>query len=276
MATVGGNPAAAAAGDNNNNGVGGGGDDGDADELEAPACPICFEMYEAPPSERAPVNLPCGHCVCHADAVNLQEQGDPTEVICPVCRDSSTHPDGPANLPINYGLVAACEVIQAQQRKHARQSGGGGGGGGGGGAPQTQVCNSACEQCDEGTHATHFCEPCGEFLCPMCLAMHSRQRSSKAHEVLTMAALTARGGVDAARRSSGAPALEMCEDHPGGGAKRLWCETCSVMICRDCIVVDHRFVRAWRACVACVRACVCVYARVCVSAKSDVRVQGAY
>ncbi len=148
---------------------------GDA-ELEVPECPICFEMYEAPPSERAPAILPCGHYVYQQDAAKLLRQGDPTVVICPTCRHSSTHASDPPHFPCNYSLVAACEVIRAQQQ--LLQDDGGVSVGGGGGAEGTtkkhhQLSTSVHECCDESTAAAHFCALCGEFLCPKCLDVHS-------------------------------------------------------------------------------------------------------
>ena len=42
----------------------------------ATECPICFEKYEAPPSQLAPVNLPCGHTFCREHAASQVGQAD--------------------------------------------------------------------------------------------------------------------------------------------------------------------------------------------------------
>ena len=49
---------------------GGGGGVGEPAELLE--CPICIECYAAPPSEAAPVVLPCGHSVCKQCSEDLQ------------------------------------------------------------------------------------------------------------------------------------------------------------------------------------------------------------
>ena len=49
----------------------------------------------------------------------------------------------------------------------------------------------------------------------------------------------ASGGGGGGGARSPTAAVELCANHPGEPMK-LWCDTCSVVICRDCIVVDHR------------------------------------
>jgi hypothetical protein len=99
----------------------------------ATECPVCFETYEAPPSQQAPVSLPCGHTFCREHAASDTGQADQVDggalqICCPTCRQHSPMPeDGAAGLPVNYALVA---VVQEQQA----QGGGGGSGGGSGGA----------------------------------------------------------------------------------------------------------------------------------------------
>ena len=80
-----------------------------------PQCPICLESYEAPPSENAPVSLPCGHCVCRACVGNVQTgqvDGGELQLCCPVCRQHSPMPAGGiAALPCNYALVEMIQLV---------------------------------------------------------------------------------------------------------------------------------------------------------------------
>jgi len=57
-------------------------------------CPICAEVYEEPPSQLAPVSLPCGHTFCrdHAASQTGQADGGALQICCPLCRQYSPCP----------------------------------------------------------------------------------------------------------------------------------------------------------------------------------------
>jgi ankyrin repeat protein len=83
-------------------------------------CPICMESYAAPPSENAPVSLPCGHSVCKQCAADMQaaalrcrKGGGPLRIACPSCRRQlDLPPGGVKSLPFNYALVQAAQAIE--------------------------------------------------------------------------------------------------------------------------------------------------------------------
>ena len=191
----------------------------------ATECPVCFETYEAPPSQLAPVSLPCGHTFCREHAASDTGQADQVDggalqICCPTCRQHSPMPEGgAAGLPVNYALVA---VVQEQQAR---------GGAAAAAAPAAHTCNWGSGGCDDGSAATHHCAECAEFLCAECHAAHSRSRGMRAHAVRSVIELAAGGGPP--------PPPAFCGAHPGEPLK-LWCETCAKLICRDCIVVEHR------------------------------------
>ena len=96
-------------------------------------CPICFEPYEAPPSERTPVNLACGHTMCRADAANLAKAQ--CELKCPICMQCMPLQEGGiAALPCNYALVHMIEAIAKEDDGSDGNVGGGGKDGGDHGA----------------------------------------------------------------------------------------------------------------------------------------------
>ena len=100
----------------------GGGAVGEPVELE---CPICIVCYAAPPSENAPVMLPCGHSVCKQCSQDLQaavlccHKGRGLLCIaCPsCCRQLDLPPGGIKSLPVNYTLVQAAQAIQDSAQK---------------------------------------------------------------------------------------------------------------------------------------------------------------
>jgi hypothetical protein len=49
-------------------------------------CPICTEVYEEPPSQLAPVNLPCGHTFCSVCIESNLAKGGAGKNKCPYCR----------------------------------------------------------------------------------------------------------------------------------------------------------------------------------------------
>ena len=87
-------------------------------------CPMCLEVYLAPPSEQLPVSLPCGHSVCKRCAIMLQKPAvlsQSSEVQCPQCtRVLLLPPGGAAALPCNYSVVQMIEVL-AQGRAAREQ-----------------------------------------------------------------------------------------------------------------------------------------------------------
>jgi TPR repeat protein len=82
-----------------------------------PECPVCMECYDRPPSEQAPVVLPCGHSVCRQCALDVQTATPSCQrgagaltIVCPSCRQLLELPSGGAQaLPYNYGLLQVLE-----------------------------------------------------------------------------------------------------------------------------------------------------------------------
>jgi hypothetical protein len=93
--------------------------------VELLECPICIECYDVPPSEIAPVMLPCGHSVCRQCAEDLQAAalcchrgGGLPCIACPsCCRQLDLPPGGVKSLPVNYALVHAAQAIKDAARE---------------------------------------------------------------------------------------------------------------------------------------------------------------
>ena len=90
-----------------------------------------------------------------------------------------------------------------------------------------------------------FCIDCCENLCELCSSDHKRARKTVDHRLLDVRGLQAEGnGIEEvdfgeslfARNTREKPLL--CDSHRDEKLK-FYCETCSVLVCRDCIAVDH-------------------------------------
>uniref|UniRef100_H3APK4 E3 ubiquitin-protein ligase TRIM71 n=1 Tax=Latimeria chalumnae TaxID=7897 RepID=H3APK4_LATCH len=114
-----------------------------------------------------------------------------------------------------------------------------------------------CSCCDEGNAATSHCLDCQEYLCDNCVRAHQRVRLTKDHYIERFADRPGnRGGGNnstASSSSSGSPfsilpmfqeRMSYCKQHDDE-VLRLYCDTCSVPVCRECTMgrhVGHSFI----------------------------------
>ena len=93
---------------------------------------------------------------------------------------------------------------------------------------------TTCEMCSGGK-ATAFCRQCVQFICEKCVESHQRMKVFAGHAVSTLDELK-QGGVKELTFES--PPPPKCEDHDE--PKKIFCFDCDKLICRDCVVFDHR------------------------------------
>ncbi|XP_072018007.1 uncharacterized protein [Amphiura filiformis] len=77
------------------------------------------------------------------------------------------------------------------------------------------------------------CTECDDYLCKQCVAIHKSQRRSKDHPVITLEKLR-EGKVPHASATE----QKVCVKHKGESLF-IYCETCDVPICRQCVVITH-------------------------------------
>ena len=94
-----------------------------------------------------------------------------------------------------------------------------------------------CENCHRATTPVEaFCRHCAFFICQHCEEAHRTMRAFSDHAVVPL---------DDLRQNTAAhlPVKEnaqlMCKEH-GGEEMKLYCYDCKQLICRDCIVIDHK------------------------------------
>ena len=91
-----------------------------------------------------------------------------------------------------------------------------------------------CEMCPGGA-ATAFCRQCAEFICDKCTESHHRMKVFANHEVSTLEELKEGGGRGIVTKP---PSPTVCKVHEEQA--KLYCFDCKILICRDCIVFDHK------------------------------------
>ena len=90
-----------------------------------------------------------------------------------------------------------------------------------------------CESCSGGK-AEAFCRKCKEFICSKCIESHGRMKAFKGHEIASMEQLRVGGA-----RKIPAPEAPPTKCKTHGEVIKLYCYTCSQLICRDCLFDDH-------------------------------------
>ena len=92
-----------------------------------------------------------------------------------------------------------------------------------------------CELCSGGV-ATAFCRQCAEFICEKCKESHERMKMFAGHKVSTLTELKEGGAKTIVMAKSAPPPI--CKVHEEQA--KIYCYDCKTLVCRDCVVKDHR------------------------------------
>ena len=171
-------------------------------------CAICHEHYHEPKI------LPCLHYYCIECLQRLAEQvGQP--VPCPECRRQVAFPLNDAReLPTPFFVHRMIDFYGRVETAQGKK-------------------NALCESCSGGK-AEAFCRHCMEFICSKCVESHGRLKIFKGHEVASMEQLRVGGA-----RKIPVPEVPPSKCKAHDEILKLYCYTCSQLICRDCIIYDH-------------------------------------
>ncbi|XP_072018693.1 uncharacterized protein [Amphiura filiformis] len=178
------------------------------DEEDLTMCSICLSTIEHPKA------LPCLHTYCFK-CLSEWAKSTSTTVTCPICRKVWTLPaDGVTGLENNF------LVTKLKDRKNVHKK------------LASKDCKIPCSSCDgSGQPAVARCVECDDFLCENCLKSHKTMRALKGHHTFSLDELRS-GKADPVEKAN------YCSKHTD---QVLWiyCETCGMLICRDCTVFDH-------------------------------------
>ena len=138
---------------------------------------------------------------------------------CPLCR-SPLPQDGIASIPTNFSTNRLIEIFYSRRTDCETSN--------------TDHAVSKCDECEDGAVARMWCVDCGKGLCDECFKPHTKFRSLKSHKTVTMDEFTK--NPKAVLTANPKPQYyNMHNDQP----LELYCITCSKLICRDCIYIDH-------------------------------------
>ena len=175
-------------------------------------CPVCQEFFQDPKI------LPCFHYYCKRCVLQLAAREQPFP--CPECRgDTLLPPTGADGFPTAFFVNRLKSLHDAMEKVQGATSSG----------------NLVCEQCQSADKAVAFCRHCAQYICDFCKDVHRKIKTFSGHTVVSIEEL---------RRNAEEnlpivqPEPMKCKEHQ----KRLkiYCFTCSQLICRDCTVIDHK------------------------------------
>ena len=176
-------------------------------------CSVCLELFSEPKV------LPCCHTFClkclEKTARSGQKKG---EIACPQCRKTHAIPAGGLTEFLTDFIASyEIEVTQLKSPQDAGQRG--------------KRNGSKCGECEEEGTVETYCTDCQNYLCRGCVEAHKKFKAYRGHKVVPILEL------NVATLQSGQ--VQYCSTHKDEALK-LFCETCMALVCRDCILVEHR------------------------------------
>ena len=177
-------------------------------------CPICQDHFEEPKI------LPCCHYYCkkciQTLALRSGDMGENRPFACPECRSDTLLPQNDASqLPTAFFVNRMKELHTKMEKAQGK-------------------VEAVCEQCSGGK-ATAFCRHCTEFICEECVKIHQKLKMFAGHKVSTLEELKQGETKDILIKK---PPPPTCKDHDE--QMKIYCFDCNRLICRDCIVIDHK------------------------------------
>ena len=174
-------------------------------------CGICHDRYQEPKL------LPCCHYYCKQCIISLSSRYQPNQPFpCPDCREPTLLPgNDPDRLPTAFFINRMKELHSRMEKAHGK-------------------LEAPCELCPRGK-ATAFCRQCVNFICDECVKSHKWMKPFAGHVVSTLEELK-QGGVK--ELSVVDTPAQKCPDHDE--PLKIFCFDCKQLICRDCVIFDHR------------------------------------
>lgn len=166
--------------------------------------------------------LPCFHTSCPKCLDEVSDKGDPLGLCkCPVCED------GLDSYAFSQSIIISniLNVVKEDYEIGTAAS------------VATTTDYGPCSGCDEHVRAAGRCRDCNEMLCENCVWAHQRVRLTKEHTIIHFEEESqAHQGI--ANKPPAGPPSYSCEKHDRE-VLRLYCETCSQALCRECTMKEH-------------------------------------
>ena len=178
-------------------------------------CAYCSELLVDPRM------LPCLHSFCLPCLVKVCEIKGTNETLeCPTCNEKALlQSDGVNDFPKDLRKAYEAEVAEYMVKLGSNK----------------EECDR-CVRKNTGP-AIAFCTNCREFLCKSCKEEHHSWRKTLNHEIITTGEEKVnKNGSDLFNQSI--EQLSQCPQ-PDHEVLKYYCGKCEVLICRDCIELDH-------------------------------------
>ena len=167
---------------------------------------ICFNDFEQPKLQ------PCFHVFCKSQCLDKPAATNGCSLDCPTCQHTAPLSEkGVDGLQSDFHIDHLIEDQDAFDKA-------------------AEPTETHCGNC-EGKTATGYCKDCEDFLCDECQVAHKKIRKFRGHKLLSLEECQSQNIIP--------PALQNCPKHPENTAK-IYCETCSTLICTDCTIRLHR------------------------------------
>ncbi|PFX25339.1 E3 ubiquitin-protein ligase TRIM71-like isoform X2 [Stylophora pistillata] len=180
-------------------------------------CTICDYQFN---EVKDPRILSCFHTFCKdclEDWLREQQNG---RVSCPLCRKITECPDGIDSVQPNLFCRKMVELVEFYS---------------GNGREEFPHCSN----CDESKPLKFYCSDCNCFLCDTCAMLHKNWKSFSDHRIKEVGKFECSDAQDFARRANYCLGEQHNEDEKKIKIK-YFCEECSVCVCRDCVLLEHR------------------------------------
>ena len=182
------------------------------EELEKEVtCPVCHDHFQEPKI------LPCLHYYCKACIEKLAWRAGANQPFpCPECRTDTFLPQDDPDQLLTAFFVNRMKEVHAKLEKVEGK------------------VEAKCEQCCGGV-ATAFCRHCMDFICADCVKCHKRLKVYAGHEVSSLEDLKEGGAREIVAKLPPPPTCKVHEEQA-----KIYCYDCKSLICRDCVVKDHK------------------------------------
>ena len=183
------------------------------EELEKEVtCPICQNYFQEPKI------LPCLHYYCKGCVQSLARRAGANQPFsCPECRADIFLPQGdPDQLPTAFFINRMKDVHAKLEKVEGK-------------------VEAKCEMCSDGVVATAFCRHCVDFICEDCVKSHQKLKVFAGHKVSSLEDLKQGGAREIVAELPPPPTCKVHEEQA-----KIYCYDCKSLICRDCVVKDHK------------------------------------
>ena len=160
--------------------------------------------------------LPCNHYYYRACIESLAKRSRGQPFPGPECRRDATVPSGGVEKLQSAFFV---ERMKDMYEKMAKVEG---------------KVEAVCEQYSKGKSVA-FCRQCTDFICTECTTLHGKIKVFAGHKVATLEDLKKGGAKGVPLKEAPPP---KCPEHDEQA--KIFCFDCNHLICRDCVLYDHR------------------------------------